>query len=66
MGLFVPSKRPTHRRFSYEPRHYDPSREEGIRRRIRIMTRHRRRNSSNFAFLVILLALALFTYLKLT
>jgi len=29
------------------------------------MTRHRRRNSSNFAFLVILLALALFTYLKL-
>ncbi len=45
MGLFVPSRKAKPRRFSYEPRYYDPTRDESLKRRMRIRSRARRRRS---------------------
>lgn len=45
MGLFIPNRRVKHRRFSYEPRFYDPKKEESIKRRMRVGSRARRRRS---------------------
>lgn len=45
MGLFIPSRRTKHRRFSYEPRFYNPKKEESLKRRMRIGSRARRRRS---------------------
>lgn len=58
MGLFTPSSRKVKpRRFQYEPRHYDPTRDESLKRRLRIKSRARRRRSplALFYFLALLL-----------
>lgn len=63
MGLFVPSKRPRHRRFDYQPRFYNPERDQKIRDRIRIQSRARRRRSPiGFIYAMILFIFALFLY----
>jgi hypothetical protein len=36
MGLFVSGRRPRPRRFDYTPRVYDPSKDESLRRRMRV------------------------------
>lgn len=51
MGLFVPSKRPVPRRFDYEPRFYDPSRDESIRQRLRAARKTSKRSSPTKALL---------------
>jgi hypothetical protein len=66
MGLFFPTRRATHRRFSYEPRHYDPSKDDRLRRRIRIQSRRHRKSSASVMFLALLLALALYIIVKLS
>ncbi len=45
MGLFIPSKRPVPRRFDYEPRFYDPSRDESLRQRLRVARKTRKRSN---------------------
>ena len=45
MGLFLPNRKVKPRRFSYEPRHYDPRQDESLKRRMRIQSRARRRRS---------------------
>lgn len=65
MGLFTPGKRVQHRRFSYEPRFYDPQREERIKRRIQIQRRARRRSPAGLVYFALLLAVVLYFYLKL-
>lgn len=45
MGIFIPSRRSKPRRFSYEPRYYDPTKDESLKKRIRVRSRARRRRS---------------------
>lgn len=57
MGLFRPGKKP--RKFDYEPRFYDPSKDEDLKRRMRVQRKSRSRRSPTS--LLYLLALLLFT-----
>ena len=67
MSLFLPRTRAKHRRFSYEPRFYNPKKEEDIRRRMRIksLSRRKRRNPYGILVFAILLMMALFMYFQL-
>ncbi|GIV60215.1 hypothetical protein GQ464_001860 [Rhodocaloribacter litoris] len=68
MGLFIPSnRRIRNRRFSYEPRYYNPEREERLKRRIRIKSKSRaqRRNPAGIIYFLVMLAMALYIYMKL-
>lgn len=67
MSIFSPGKRAKYRRFSYEPRFYDPKKDEDLRRRMRIksLSRRKRRNPAGIILFVILLAMALFVYYQL-
>lgn len=65
MGIFIPSKRATHRKFSYEPRFYDPEREEKLKRRIRIKSKTQRRRPAKSVFWMALVMLAVWIYLTL-
>lgn len=60
MGLFTPSRKATPRRFSYEPRFYDPSKDESLKRRMRVHARARRRRSPIALFYFIALLLMAF------
>lgn len=63
MGLFTPGRRSQPRRFSYEPRYYNPDHDDSIKRRMRIQSAARsKRRSSGFLQLVILLVLAVYFY----
>ena len=66
MSLFLPRSRPRHRRFSYEPRFYDPKKDEDLRRRMRIksLSRRKRRNPAGIFLFIILLAMALYIYFQ--
>ena len=67
MGLFTPTKRVKHRRFSYEPRFYDPEKEKKIKERLRIRSRARRRKTPyGLIYSIILLSLAVYIYMSLT
>ena len=67
MSIFLPRSRAKHRRFSYEPRYYDPKKDEDLRRRMRIksLSRRKRRNPYGILVFAILLVLALFMYFQL-
>lgn len=61
MGLFVPNKRPTPRRFDYEPRFYDPEQETSLRQRLRGARKVRKRSSPTKAlYLGIILVIVLY------
>ena len=63
MGIFVPKRRSKPRRFSYEPRYYDPSKDESLKRRMRIHSRARRRRSPlGLIYFVVLLFFAIYIY----
>jgi hypothetical protein len=64
VSLFRPGKHRKPKRFDYEPRFYDPSKDESLRRRLRIQsrTRHRRRSPLSLLYLLGLLAFALYIY----
>ncbi|GMQ82067.1 MAG: hypothetical protein BMS9Abin05_1508 [Rhodothermia bacterium] len=66
MGLFIQGKNKGNRRFSYEPRFYNPEKEERLRRRIQVkrMT-GRRRNSLGLIIFGILAAMVFYVYLNL-
>ncbi len=64
MGIFIPRRRVKHRRFDYEPRYYNPEKDESIKRRMRIKSRarHKRRSKLDMLYLLILLLFAMFIY----
>lgn len=63
MGLLIPSRKAKPRRFSYEPRFYDPKRDENIKRRMRIGSRARRRRSpAGLIYFGALLLFAIYIY----
>ncbi|MES3629669.1 MAG: hypothetical protein PPP56_05840 [Longimonas sp.] len=63
MGLFSAGRGP--RSFEYEPRRYDPSDDDDIRRRMRTGRRDRKRSPMDLLYLLGLLAFTLFVYLSL-
>lgn len=66
MGLFAPGKGSRHRRYSYEPRYYNPEKEERLKRRMRIESKARRRKSpAGLIYFAMLLAFAVYVYTKL-
>ena len=63
MGLFIPDRKVKPRRFSYEPRHYDPTKDESLKRRMRIKSRSRRRRSPvGLLYFLALLLFAIYIY----
>ncbi len=63
MGLFLPSRRANPRRFAYVPRYYDPTKDESLKRRIRIRSRARRRRSPiGLLYFLALLLFAVYLY----
>jgi len=61
MGLFSTSRRRKPRRFDYEPRFYNPDKEDEIKRRMRVKRRkNRRRSPLSLLYLIGLLAFAIF------
>lgn len=61
MGLFVP-KRSKPKRFSYEPRYYDPTKEENLRKRMRIQRKALSKRRGRFTGLLYLAGLLLFAF----
>lgn len=51
MGLFVSGSRPQPRRFDYEPRYYDPRRDESLRSKMRVARKVHKRSSPTKALL---------------
>lgn len=61
MGIIGGKKRKP-RKFDYEPRFYDPSKEQDLRRRMRVQRRSRRRNPTSLLYLLGLLLFTLYLY----
>ena len=65
MGIFIQNKRAAPRRFDYEPRFYNPEKDQKLKQRMRIKSRaHRRRGPSGVVYFAMLLCLALYIYSK--
>ena len=62
--MFVPRHKVRNRRFTYEPRYYDPTHDEGIKRRLRIKRRakSKRRGRMSLFWILALLLMALYIY----
>ncbi len=62
MSFFSPSNKP--RSFSYDPRHYDPSKEKELRRRLHVRRKMRssRRSPTHLFYLALLLGFAIYLY----
>ncbi|MCS7081743.1 MAG: hypothetical protein N2561_10125 [Bacteroidetes bacterium] len=63
------TRRPTHRRFEYHPRYYDPTREQSLRERLARqrarLLRRRRRAPLSLLWMIALLLMALYLYWRL-
>lgn len=61
MGMFAQGRRRAPRRFDYEPRFYNPEKEEKLRTRMRVGRRvSRRRSPAALIYFVILLAFVVY------
>lgn len=60
MSFFLPGKRPQPRRFAYEPRFYDPSKDTALRNRVHFSRRSERRAPNRALLYGALLAMLLF------
>lgn len=58
-------RRAPYKRFNYEPRYYDPSKENRIRERMRIQTKVRRGTGGSILFYILLLSGILWIMVKL-
>lgn len=66
MGLFLPNKKARIKKFTYEPRYYNPEKEERLKRRMRFKGRSRRRRSPvGILYFGMLFAMILWIYMKL-
>lgn len=65
MGLFLPNKRANYRRFSYEPRFWNPEKEERLKRRIRVKRHVKRRPPAGVLYFALLLIIAAYMFLHL-
>lgn len=67
MAIFSHGRRSKPRRFEYEPRYYNPEKDNDLRRRMRTesMTRNRRRSPGGLIYFSLLLAMAVYFYVRL-
>ena len=66
MGLFAPNRNAKHKRFDYEPRYYDPKKDQKLKQRMRVRRiTSKRRNGAGMIYFMILFAMALFVYFNL-
>jgi len=66
MGLFLPGRRVRNKRFDYEPRFYNPKKDEKLKKRMRIQAFNRRRRSPmGIVYFIILCAMAVYVYQQL-
>lgn len=66
MGLLSFGRRAQPRRFAYQPRYYDPSRDDNLKRRMHIQSAARsKRKSPGIIRLALILAMALYLYIVL-
>lgn len=64
MSIIGGSKRKP-RRFDYDPRFYDPSKEDDIKRRLRVRRKSSRRDPTSLLYLLGLLVFTIYIYLSL-
>mgnify|MGYP006300890799 CR=1 FL=1 len=64
MSIIGGSKRKP-RKFDYDPRFYDPSKEEDIKRRLRVRRKSNRRDPTSLLYLLGLLVFTIYIYLSL-
>ena len=60
--MLIPRQKYRHRKFGYEPRFYDPTKDENIRKRIRIKSKVRRGKHSNLIWTAMLLVMIFYFY----
>lgn len=63
--MLFPRHRPKARRFHYEPRFYDPTEDERLKKRLHIKSNVRRGKQPAFIAVALLLLLAFYIYTKL-
>lgn len=63
--MLTPKHRPKARRFHYEPRFYDPSKDERMKQRIRFKSPTRRGKQPAFIAVAVLLLIAFYLYVNL-
>lgn len=65
MGMFVSKRRARPRRFDYEPRYYNPERDQKLKQRMRIQSKvKRRRSPAGLVYFIALLLMAVVIYLQ--
>ena len=64
--MFFPRRRAEIKRFSYEPRYYDPTHEENLKQRLRIKSSAytRRQSPARLLLILALLVMALYIFLS--
>ena len=62
--MLFPKRKVTPRRFRYEPRFYDPTEDERLKRRLHITSHTRRGKQPAFIIVALLLLLAFYIYTK--
>ena len=66
MGLFLPGRRVRNKKFDYEPRYYNPKKDEKLKKRMRFQAFNRRRRSPmGIIYFIILCAMAIYVYQQL-
>ena len=67
MGLLTPGRRVRPKRFDYEPRFYDPKKEEKLKKRMRVkrLSTAKRRSPAGMIYFVLLCAMAVYVYIQL-
>lgn len=66
MGIFLPGRGVRNRKFDYEPRYYNPKKDEKLKKRMRIQAVNRRRRSPlGIVYFILLFAMAIYVYQKL-
>jgi hypothetical protein len=63
--MLTPRHRPKARRFHYEPRFYDPGKDERMKKRIRFKSPTRRGKQPAFIAVAVLLLIAFYIYTNL-
>ena len=64
MSIIGGSKRKP-RKFDYDPRFYDPSKEDDIKRRLRVRRKSNRRDPTSLLYLLGLLVFTIYVYVSL-
>lgn len=66
MALFIPGRKVKNKRFDYEPRYYNPKKDEKLKQRMRVTALNRRRRSPlGIIYFILLFAMAVYVYQKL-